>query len=175
MGSVPRCDGGPSGVTTATKTVYRFRQATAVKASLDPQAVGEELARIREVTGAGFTPAAIVEQARPETSPLHNAFSWGLTAEQALQRVLENEARYLIRHVVIYREEMAEPYSPAFFSVAIDRYESNEYLPLYEVLSDEAYRAQLVAEALKALRQWRARYHDLDELRSVFRAIDRVA
>lgn len=159
--------------------VYRWAQGTHLPKEADPQAIGERLARLREEFGEGYTPNAIVEDARRSDSPLHAAFAelWSLTAEEALDRALQEHAAYIVRHVRIVtvrveRGREVRDTRPAFVSIVERESGGRRYLPVARALSDADYREQTLEEAYRYFLSGRQRFRDLAELSDVFRAID---
>lgn len=132
---------------------------------LDYQAVGERLTELQD--GEGFTPAMVVEDAKPETSPMHPAFTWDV--QKAAQKCWEEEAGYLIRHIVAVDDDGKE--GPSFVSVQRDgrpqAYESTQ-----SAMEDATIRKQVLDGALAELKAWQRRYHRLKELADIFTAID---
>ena len=78
-------------------TKYGFREGTRLSKSVDPQKVGPVLARFEKK--GELTSTNIVEEARQESSPLHDAFTWD-DQEAAEERRLE-QSRYLIAACVV--------------------------------------------------------------------------
>lgn len=152
---------------------YKFSDAARVPRDMNPQVVGERLATLTADLGDGFTPQAVVDDARPEGSPLHPAFTWDDTVAAEKYRV--EEAKYLIRHVYVLPEEGAKDPEPvrAFVSVMDRESEDDRYMPIARVMSDEQYRDQLLGEALSYFISGRRRYARFSELARIFAAIDR--
>lgn len=156
--------------------IYKPRTGAHLPAGVDYQSIGETIARLREDAGGGFTPALVVEEARAEDSPLHRAgFTWD--AEAGYQKNLENEARYLIRSiVVVYEDESRVQHEArAFVSVTERETEEDRYMSFVTAMADEEYRAQIVARALDEAMSWRRKYEDVKEFARIFAAIDRTA
>lgn len=156
--------------------VYRFAVGAHLPRGLDPQTVGDRLTQLRDDLGAGFRPAAVVEDAAAESSPLHPAFTWD--DGEAARKRREDEARYLIRHVVVVREAAGETPARevrAFVSVVERVSESDRYMPVVQAMSDDEYRDQIVDRALREAVAWRHRYEDIREFSRIFTAIDRTA
>ncbi len=133
--------------------------------------VGKEFERIRLLEGS-LTPANVVFHNKRKATPLHHEFEWN--DKNAARSYRERQAAYLIRHLVIIREDDDGPEAVrAYFSIAEDGYE-REYLNVDDIMSDPEARARLVEKALREARQWRRRYNDLRELAAVFDAIDGI-
>ena len=138
---------------------------------LDAQVVGERLDAIRERDG-GITAEAVVDDARPVDSPLHPAFEWDDSV--AAEKYRLDQARYLIRAVVIQRPDVEEP-RPVRAFVVVKESDGNEvYTSTIKALSDEELRRQVLERALRELDAWRRRYEDLAELAEVLAAADRA-
>lgn len=131
-----------------------------------------ELKKIAKANGGLLQPDAVVEAARPESSPLHSRFEWndGKAAEE--YRIWQ--ARQLIRVTVEVMDRTGESFD-VFVSLSPDRQrESGGYRVLTDVLSDTDMRAQLLKDALAELELFREKYRQLTELVAVFSAIKKV-
>lgn len=72
----------------------------------DATIIGRALEDI-EQRKAGITPHDVVEEARPDDAALHNYFEWEDSV--AAEEYRRTQARYLIRAVLVVREEGDEP------------------------------------------------------------------
>lgn len=138
---------------------------------LDAQMVGEELEAIRERHG-GITAEVVVDEARPEDAPLHPAFEWD--DKVAAEEYRKEQARTLIRAVVIRRPEAEERAPVRAFVTVKEESGSTIYTSTVAALSDPDLRAQVLRRALRELDSWRQRYHDLEEVAEVLHAAGRV-
>lgn len=148
--------------------IYRFRPGVSV--DVDAQTAGESLERIREANGGALRPCDVVEDARPEDSPLHPAFEWddSIAAEEHRRA----QARRLISGLRIVTVTPEGPQRiQAFVSVASPEL-GRTYLPVETVMSDNDLRERALAEARAQLDAWRRRYSHLYELGGVFAAIE---
>lgn len=164
-----------------TSMVYQFSASARMPKGLDAQAIGMRLARLRNASGPGFTPADVVTDARKPTSPLHPAFGdlWDLAPDEALQRVLEDRASYIARHVRIVVERQVDGLTvheqrPMTVSVVERTTSERRYLPSVTAMSDEDYREQVLEEAYRYFWAGRERYKNIAELARVFRVVDEV-
>lgn len=150
--------------------IYQWKDGAHVRGRLDAQAVGGQLEAIRKSAGH-LTASTVVENARPTAAFLHPVFEWddSLAAEQYR---LE-QARHLIRAVVAISDESPEA-TPIRAFVVVSEVGEQSYVPTYFAMSDEQMRAQVVSRALSELRQFQARYRELNELAEIFAAINRV-
>jgi hypothetical protein len=82
-------------------------------APIDAQVVGEELQRIRSLSGK-LLPPDVVEESRPRNAPLHPAFEWDDTTAGEKYRVFQ--ARNLIKAVRVVNIETGES-APVFIHI----------------------------------------------------------
>lgn len=97
--------------------IYKFKNGqtwSSKSGSVDAQAVGEELERIRLANAGRLDSKTVVNEAKSEKSPLHGAFTWDL--EKAATRCWMMEAATLIRAVTV---EIGGVERPAFVSVSV--------------------------------------------------------
>lgn len=152
--------------------VYQWKTQASGVIGLDAQACGEALEAV-QATGP-LTPPRVVEIARPDTSPLHHAFEWD--DEKAAQAHREEQARYLLRSIVIVREgqEDTRPIR-AFVHVSDADAEGKPqsvYTDITTALRNPVLRAQVLRKAESELVAWRRRYQELEELAAVFAVVD---
>lgn len=147
-------------------------------ASVDPTYVGQTVERLASISEDGTcSPGSLVEEARPESSPLHPLFEWDDSVAGELWR--KQEARSVIKAVVLKSPETEKPISaPAFLNVkkpaSSEKKQSQGYVPLATVLSDEDLHRQALASALASVRSLQKRYEALSELSPVWEALDKV-
>jgi len=132
--------------------VYDFRHGRSIK-NVNPQAVGEELERIRSEKGE-LTPANVFEAGQNENSPLHPAFEWDVEAA-ALQHNLQ-QARRLITSIRILNSPTAKP-TVAWVSVRTPA-KGRSYMPTIEAMSDEEMKYRVLNEIREALEAIERRY-----------------
>ena len=134
----------------------------------------EALKAIARRDGGLLRPAAVVENARPEDSPLHGAFEWddGKAAEQYR---LE-QAQHLIRSFKVEIERDGKAVEvPVFVNLSTDRTgptAENPYRIVEAVAKKPDLMAVAVADALGQLAALRDRYAHLKELADVWAAVD---
>lgn len=132
-----------------------------------------------------ITPVAVVDSARDPSSPLHAAFEWDDT--EAARSYREEQARHLMRSLEItFRKpdgELTRPVravvklvssedDPALDIGTEDATQPNVYLPVRQVMTEEAHRRRYVRQALRELSMWRQRYRDIAEFAKLFEVID---
>lgn len=139
---------------------------------MDRERVKAELDRISEANDGLLRPEDVVEFASDPETALHGEFTWDDT-EAAREYRLE-QARRVIRVVVEIIPQSAEPIR-AFVSLVPDRRNrGGGYRPMPDVLENADWREQLLAQALRELQSWRAKYEQLRALAPVFEAMDRI-
>lgn len=155
-------------------TIYRFKDGAHLKG--DAQAIGERLDSIR-ARPAGLTPEAVVEDARPQASPLHAQFEWD--DAKAAERFRLGQAGHLIRCVTVVMDTQAS--RPAESQVTVRAFVPvlrTDGAAVYEstatALSDGDYRRQVLERAHHELVAVTRKHRELEELAEVVSAIERV-
>jgi hypothetical protein len=156
----------------ASKMTYQWgRKVHAV----DPQTVGETVERIAGYEGY-CSPGRLVNEARPEFSPLHPLFTWDDQEAATLWRT--HQARQVINGLTVtvkIGDEKVQ--SPAFFSVGhtVETQDAGEgYRPVSVVVADPDLAREALEEALGRLRAIQRRYDALEALTPVWKALDGV-
>lgn len=124
----------------------------------------EKLARKGEVTAG-----AVLRAASRTSSPLHPAFEWDDQKAGELYRL--EQARYMVRSIRVVENEGGEP-ERVFYHVRTEKVDG--YVTKVTLMNDEDLRRAALDEAMKMLIAARARYRELDELSSVWTAIDQL-
>lgn len=155
------------------KLQYVEKQGGMVSAK-DLNTVVREINRIVRRDGEA-TPAAVVEEARSESSPIHGYFNWDDTKAAELYR--RWQARMLIASVrVIYKGPSEISTTRAFVNVITtsDGKAQQGYIGIARAMSSKEIRAQLIETALQEVSDWKNRYQHLTELAAIFDAIDKT-
>ena len=141
-------------------------------AGLTPQDAGDELSRIRDLHGEGFTPQAVVDEARPAYAVLHDVFEW--TDALAAERYRVVQARQLIRSVSIVQEELSnrEPIR-AFVSVSAVAEEgpARMYTTIGYALSQPSMRSEMLDDASRAMQSFERKYQAIIDLERTMDAV----
>ena len=116
-----------------------------------------------------LTPKNVVEEARPEESPLHPEFEWNDAI--AAEKWREKQAQLLIAHTIIIREDNPSATPVRAFHVTV---EQSHYEPIDVILKDETKREVLLENAKRELIAFKKTYSPLNELSNVFNAIDQI-
>lgn len=131
------------------------------------QRYGEALHAIEEENNGQITPTLIIENAKSESSPLHDYFEWDDKRAACEYRLFQ--ARYLARSIAL---EVNSVPTRAFQFVIENN--TNVYTSASRVFSTEDLRKQVIARALKELEGWKARYSQYQEFSKIFAAIEEV-
>lgn len=99
------------------RVAFRRGPTRGIVGTVPADVVLAELERIRKNGGGELTAGAVVNDARPPDSRLHPLFEWD--DAKAGEQFRENQARRVIRAIVIVREEQAP--APAYLNVKIVR------------------------------------------------------
>jgi hypothetical protein len=133
-----------------------------------------ELEQIRLNDPEGkLRPEAVLEAARPITSPLHSRFEWD--DGEAADRWRLHQARQLIRVAVTVLPNTNEPVR-VYVSLTTDRRNPDDegttggYRNVQEVMSHEQLQRILISDALAELRTLELKYSKLTALADVFNA-----
>jgi hypothetical protein len=151
--------------------VYKFRTGHGVK-GVSAQDVGECLETLK-ARGETWTPADVVEEARPETAPLHPAFEWDDSI--AAEKYREDQARHVITSVQLVENEGTpeEKRSLACLSIA-DPFDplGPQYTFTRDALAKVDLRARIIARERALLDAWTARNRHIEELAAEVEAIE---
>lgn len=133
-----------------------YQWAEHVRTNVDPQAVGEELERIRQRDG-GVTVDAMLEAAKPKKSPLHGLCTWddSIAGEKWRKHELRNAARSL-REIVSEKPQRAFVHIKANSDLKVPGYYQRQSVAVSNIDEYElAYKAacQRVTVAQQALHE----------------------
>jgi hypothetical protein len=144
----------------------RTKSGSRTYRGIAPRTIYNTLEKLRKRSGGKLKTKSIVDEARPESSPIHNGFTWD--DEKAAELRREWEARMLVKSIVIIREEGEDP-RPAFVTVRIktddDGDESDQHYQntgVLVTLPDEFQSAYDLA-----LEKLRGAQKSVDELRAI--------
>lgn len=150
--------------------IYQWREGFRLPG--DPNEVGTHLEALRQKQEGFLTAEEILKDAHKKRSPIHPYFEWNDT--DAAREYRLSQARYLMRAIVVVREEGVEAEPHRAFVVVSSEGKSDRYTSTRDALSDEDMRNQLLERARNEMLAWRRRYSELVELAEVFQAIDKI-
>lgn len=141
--------------------VYDFRPGRAIKGA-NPQAVGEELNRIRTARGK-LIAADVLEEAADPASPLHAGFEWDDSIAAADYRL--QQARKLIVSIRVLNSPTAKP-MVAFVSVRTPG-DGRSYQPTAEAMGDEQMKERVLDEIRTFIESMERRWSHFNEVGAV--------
>lgn len=151
---------------------YEWKTGTRIKGGIEAQVAGEHLDGIKSIDGVLTADIVLLDATLP-TSPIHSAFTWD-DAEAAHLHRLE-EARHLMRSIVIVQVDEQKVEQPQRAFVTIVDSPKQEYHSIFSVLKDDKKRRQLIRKALAELASWQRRYEDIKEFANIFAQIESTA
>lgn len=145
-------------------TTYRWRPTAQL--SGNAQAVGEVLSALVQKHSDRLTARVVLDEARPEQSPLHRYFLWDNA--MAAEKYREEQARLVMRSIEVQQgEDTPQP----MFTVVVEQVGEDQqkaYVTTARVLSDPALTLQVLEQAMADLESFRVRY-------GRFRSLARIA
>lgn len=149
--------------------------------------VGTELERLAAARGVdlpALPTSEVVKAAKSPDSPLHKFFTWDDT--QAATQYRLAQARNLINHIRVEIKYRDRPEQTRFLLPGLVNVRTAEspngraYVPITSALVNEAWLAQLAAEALRQQRHWLERYQNyrmlgkFEDLEPIFQALEPI-
>lgn len=151
---------------------YQFKSGTRIDKTIDAQKVGELCNELSSTVG--LTPKTLLDANRTVDTPLYNYFEW--RNDVAAEKYREEQARYIIRSVVVVEEK--KPVVRAFCSIVVDAPDNKtEFKPINSIIVKEDWRTQMFENAKKDLFTFQVKYNalrDYAELSGVFTSIERL-
>lgn len=141
------------------------------RSSVKAQEAGEIMRRLADE--GELTPARLVEEARPESSPLHRGFEWN--DAKAAENYRRQQATTMIRAIVVKESNIVEDGSDEICIKVFNMAErGNGYESLETILVDEYKTDSLLSRALDELKSFRAKYRQIQKLAKVMASISEV-
>jgi hypothetical protein len=134
------------------------------------QAVGQEINCLIEKHNGHIQPKAIVNAARPKSSPLHKCFDWN--DRTAAEKYRQEQAKYLLRAIVVVEKpENSEPLLVrAFVSVPDD--DKLVYTTINRAAQNPQQWDHVLDCAIQEIQAWRQKYKDLQLFARIHDEID---
>jgi hypothetical protein len=139
----------------------------------DPAAVVVALEKLARKAGGVLTPDGVLRAASSPRSPLHGYFTWADNEAARAWRL--HQARNLIASVRVQMVGPVEPQEPVRAWVSVSTDAGRGYRALESALADPLAREDLLTSALRELERVRRQYAQLEELSSVWAALDQAA
>ena len=172
---------------------YKYKAGSIHK--VPAQVAGETCDRLANSDG-GLTPQRMVDDARPEDSPMHEEFEWDDRIAGEKYRI--EQARAVIRHIVVVRSDIQTERELKLVLDNSDEVETvrssedeigskedvqdrgfvstgerlTKYVSLESALTNKEWRKNLLAAAMRDLQAFRLKYYRLSELAKIFSDID---
>ena len=143
-------------------------------AGLKVETVHDEIMRIKAKHGGLVSPDQIVAEAAKKSNPMHKLFTWDDTEAAVKYRL--SEAGSLLRAIEITYVDLPDQPRRAFEVTTKKRAGDDVKQTLYstaeEAASNPDNHSALIAEAVRTLMAWRARFRYLQELSKLIEEID---
>lgn len=137
-----------------------------------PEPMIERLKEMAKENGDLLKPEDVLEEARNPKSPLHIRFEWDDTEAAEKYRMIQ--ARAMVSICVEVAPGSNVP-RKVFVSLKSDRANGGGYRTAVSVLSSGALQRQLLEDALEQMDYFRQKFHQLQQLSSVMKAMERAA
>lgn len=163
---------------TKIQKIYKSREGSPIS---DEQAkrYGTRIDKLMEENGGKIRPKNLIDDARDESSPLHEYFDWD--DSQAGEKWRTWQARALLGYIkVVVKYDHTQKESRAYFNVNVDtgeedfNEEARAYVSIENVMSEPNYKKQLLAEAVREIEHWEMRYKECNELDKIFYAVEKT-
>ena len=128
------------------------------------EVAGKVLTQLRE-SETGLTPESLVDASREVSAPLHNEFEWDDTV--AAEKYRREQARYIIRHLIIEEVELEEPKHVKDRAFVYTGNAKTGYVPLKDALENKTWRKNLLNAAKRDMKYFVDKYDRLEELADV--------
>lgn len=147
-----------------------FQWATGTRTNIDANVAGNVCKELENTVG--LSARSLLDASRPKNAPLHDAFEWDNNV--AAEKYREDQARYIIRHLVVVPTEVKKETHRAFFPIVTDDGESKQYENIETIIANPVKQNYLLDMAKKELQSFKKKYETLSELKPVIEAIDSV-
>ena len=155
------------------KKVYKARRG-APFAQKKAQIYGECIEEINDKKGGAVRTRDVIEAAQDKHSLLHSYFEWDNEIAGAKYRI--HQARQLLNHLtVIVKTDGEEREQKAYLNVSVITEEGSVeqiYVTIDRALTDDEFRAQILAQAIREIEYWQQKYEEYSELSTIFQAIE---
>ena len=151
--------------------VFECKWTAGFRCPVKAEVAGEVMQRLE--SEGRLTPANLVDEARPEDSPMHKAFEWN--DEKAAEIYRRQQATQMIRAIVVRESDVIQGGNEAIRVKVFNQSEKGGvYESLRTILLDEEKAESLLEKAKAELRAFRAKYSQLERLSRVITEIDEV-
>lgn len=145
---------------------YSWRKGTRAPFS------GQTFQKAIRPLGDEVTPEEVVNLATDKDSPIHKGFVWNNRVAGHLHRL--EQARYYLRSVRVIVEVEDAPPKEEFVHIHVEDEDGSRYVATEIVAANESYIGYAMQECVRMLRGLRKRYHFLDGLNHIWKAVDKL-
>jgi hypothetical protein len=137
---------------------------------------GKALHSLEEELGREVTTEEVLAAATPENSPLHDFFDWDNKSAARKYRLWQamRLSRCVLVRVIVKEKPVEIPQKMRVTVTHEDGTVRVGYMQSQRVLATPELRKQVLHDALRRAKKWRADYKFYKELGPIFEAIDRV-
>lgn len=139
--------------------VYEWKSGSRHKVSA--QVAGEVCSRLE--SEGRLNAVELVDESRPEDSPMHKEFEWDDSI--AGEEWRRHQARNIINTIIVVPEVEERPVQRAFFKVES---QSRNYESINVIIQQEDKYRKLLAQAKREFESYKDKYMTLKELKKLF-------
>lgn len=151
------------------KVQFKSKEGTAEK-DKKAKIYGEHILRMmKEKSIKSVTAREVLEDAKDETTPYHDHFDWDDTS--AAEQFRLSQARQLIASIVEVKIIREEEVPIRVFVNVIGSDGERAYFPMEYAMARPKLANQVIANALKEVKNWSIRYKEYQELARIREAI----
>lgn len=132
----------------------------------------QSLESLANQNGGELTPSAVVDYARPKTSPIHDRFTWN--DKEAGEKFRLMEAAMMIRSVRIsFEDDGGNATAPvrAWVNIRERHDEPGVYIPIQKALTSSETSSMILDQAKREADAFRQKYASLSAARKLVEAI----
>lgn len=146
--------------------VYEWKPGSRYKVDANTAgAVCEQL----EAAG-NLSAKSLLDVSRPIDAPLHSEFEWDDSV--AAEKYREDQARCIIRHLVVRMDESTDEPVRSFFK--IEQTERESYTSVETIMTRKDLRTELLKQAVNELEAFQRKYNTLSELFGIFKETAKI-
>lgn len=139
--------------------------------SVDANIVGHTIENIEKANGE-CTAKMLLDEARAEESPIHELFEWDDSIAAEKYR-LKQATEIITAIAVVIEDNLETPKKVRAFANVGARHKGS-FIPMTTALAKEESRKVVLQHALEELKEFKAKYKNLEELAAIFSEIERL-
>lgn len=140
----------------------------------------EVIAEILEVKDeSGLTAETLLDRAKNKKSNLHDFFEWdnseaGEKWRLQQARIIINDVKIIVEDKELFAFENVSVVVKSNINSDENTESKREYKTVIEISSNEDYRSQVLNRALGEISYWKEKYNELNELKDIFKSIEKT-